>query len=241
MNKITPKPLSETLPYAIARNTKAKYVAASVDPQLKVVYDNLDSILILPNLDRLPENILDSLAWQYHVDFYSQRLDLEKKRALLRSAIGNHRIKGTPAAVEAIVKAVFKSGRVFENWEYGGAPYHFQVKLIEEACQDEIVVMELLQAIDATKNVRSWCDGLYFYRESKADFKFAFIQGTYRKLSLYPAKLNIPPTQKNIDVGIRLAQYRKAILHNKPITLIDSFIDASMQIKQNIFKKMEVK
>lgn len=241
MNKITPKPLSETLPYAIARNTRAKHIAASVDSQLKAVYDNLDSILILPNLGRLPENMLDSLAWQYHVDFYSQRLDVEKKRALIRSAIRNHRIKGTPAAVEAVVKAAFKSGRVFENWEYGAEPYHFQVRLIEEACQEEIVVTELLQAIDATKNVRSWCDGLYFYRESKADIKFAFAQGTYRRLSLYPAKLNIPPTQKNIDVGIRLAQYRKTNLYHKPFVLMDTLINASMQIKQNIFKKTEVK
>lgn len=212
MNNNILKPLESTLPYAIARNDKAKEISRAVDFQLQMISEETKSILLLPNLDILPESIIDILAWQYHVDFYSQNLNVERKRELLRNSIANHRIKGTPAAVEAVVKAVFTSGRVFENWEYDGEPYHFQIRLIEEQCSEAGVIRELLRAIDSAKNVRSWCDGLFFIRRSEAKINYSIGHGVFKTIRLYPAKLNIPPTTNNIGIGISVAQFRCTVV-----------------------------
>ena len=99
--------------------------------------------------------------------------DIAKKRALVRNAIAWHRYKGTPAAVEEVCSAVFQSAKVFEWWEYGGVPYHFQVRLIEEGIPDKRIIDNLERAIQVTKNTRSWLDCLSFYRELLAIIYFA--------------------------------------------------------------------
>lgn len=241
MNKITPKPLSETLPYAIARNTKAKHVAASVDPQLKVVYDNLDSILILPNLDRLPENILDSLAWQYHVDFYDFNAVLEKKRALIRHAIAWHRIKGTPAAIEELFKAVFRNAKVFEWFEYGGEPYHFEVRLIEEPIPSIEVLEGLLRAIAQTKNTRSWCDCLSFHRKINGDYHLG-IAGCYKKTTqIRPAAFEASDAKEVIFYGGVVAVGRHSQIKPREMHMPDHNVESKIKFGIAVNQKSEIK
>lgn len=94
--------------------------------------------------------------------FIDYAADINKKRALVRKAIDWHRRKGTPAAVEEVCTAVFKSAKVYENWEYGGKPYHFQVRMISEGIPDKSVLDNLYRAIKESKNVRSWLDCFKF-------------------------------------------------------------------------------
>ena len=165
MSNLADVKTKDILPSSIAEDQNVQELSATNDSYLHEIFEKVQCILLLPNLDTLPEDVVDSLAWQYHVDFYEMNMPIAKKRNMVREAIYWHRIKGTPAAVEKVVTAVFRSATVQENWEYGGQPYFFRVTGITEPLTDADTITRLVSAINSAKNERSWLDGIDFKRD----------------------------------------------------------------------------
>lgn len=210
--------LQQILPSSIASDTTVQNIAKAINEKLKLINRQTELILLLPRLDELPETLVDELAWQYHVDFYDYAADITKKRALVRKAIAWHRYKGTPAAVEEVCTAVFQSAKVAEWWQYGGEPYHFQVRLIEEGVPDESVIDNLERAIQVTKNTRSWLDGLSFYRELLAKIYMVKTMWAHKSVSVYPSRFTIPDINANTYFG-------NAIREQRSVTLCQTGVD----------------
>jgi len=147
----------DMLPSSISADTKVIAAAMALDTELKSVGQAITKIYLYSEIDNLPESILKHLAWQWHVDFWDDTLPLEEKRILVKRAYAWHRQKGTPAAVEEVVRGILGGGYVLENWEYGGEPYHFKV-ISNSPAGDAARYDQLLTAINATKNTRSWLD-----------------------------------------------------------------------------------
>ena len=200
--------LQQILPSSIAGDKTVQDIAKAISAKLQLINRQTELILLLPRLDKLSEALVDELAWQYHVDFYDYRADIAKKRALVRSAIAWHRYKGTPAAVEEVCTAVFQSARVFEWWQYGGEPYHFRVRLIEEGIPDNRVIDSLERAIQVTKNTRSWLDGLSFYRELMATIYMAKAMWVHKIINIYPSNFKLPDINAKVFVGNVIRQQR---------------------------------
>lgn len=204
--------LKQILPGSIAYDKTVQNIVKAINEKLLLINRQTELILLLPRLGELPETLVDELAWQYHVDFYDYTADIDKKRALVRNAIAWHRYKGTPAAVEEVCTAVFKSAQVYEWWRYGGEPYHFQVRLIEEGVPNEIVIDNLERAIAVMKNTRSWLDGLSFYRELLATIYMAKPMWVHKSVSIYPSKFKMPDLNANIYTGNAMRQQRRVEL-----------------------------
>mgnify|MGYP000130052921 CR=1 FL=1 len=212
MNKLNDVQLKAIAPPSITRDKQVQALCDAIDVALREIAAAAELILLLPRLDTLPEEIVDELAWQYHVDFYDYSADLAIKRSLIRQAIVWHRRKGTPAAVEEVCAAVFKTAKVFENWEYGGEPYHFQVRLIEEGIPDETVIANLHRAIAETKNTRSWLDGLSFYREVYGSLIFGACVSQHKTVEIYPAKFKAYDISGKQFIGFGKHYHRKVEL-----------------------------
>ena len=60
---------------------------------------------------------------------------------------------------------VFKTGDIEEWFEYGGNPYHFKVTGLTEAVSDGSKLIQLINLIRLSKNLRSWCDFIEFERQ----------------------------------------------------------------------------
>lgn len=159
--------LQRILPSSISGDATVKDIVQAISGRLAQLGEQAELVLILPRLKKLPEEIVDELAWQYHVDFYDVSAGIAKKRELVRKAIAHHRYKGTPAAVEEVCSAAFDSAEVLEWYDYGGEPYHFRVRMVQESIPDEAVMAEMVKAVNSAKNVRSWLDGLTFYYQPK--------------------------------------------------------------------------
>ncbi len=187
--------LKRIVPQSIGSDENVKAICDAIDVKLRELSMAATSVLILPRLNELPEEIVDELAWQYHVDFYDYSASIEKKRSLVRQAIAWHKRKGTPAAVEEVCSAAFKTAKVFENWEYGGEPYHFQVRLIEEGIPNQTVIDNLVRAVNDTKNTRSWLDGLSFYREILGTIYLGAIVCPHKTVHIYPSKFKMNDLQ----------------------------------------------
>lgn len=209
MNDLKDIQLKGIAPPSIIRDETVQALCDAIDVKLREIADATGLVLLLPRLDTLPEEIIDELAWQYHVDFYDYSASLVKKRALVRQAIAWHKRKGTPAAVEEVCSAVFETAQVLENWEYGGEPFHFQVKMIREPVPSEIVIESLHRAIQLTKNTRSWLDGLSFYRELIGFIYFIKSIGYHKSVTIYPAAFPAQKVKGKFSVGSGIRYHRK--------------------------------
>lgn len=164
--------LADILPQNLMADKQMAAVAQTLDAKFQAATAATIKTLILPRLDELPEDIIDLLAWQWHVDFYEPvGMDIDTKRRLVRESVGWHHIKGTPAAVEKMIQTVYQTGTVQEWPEYGGLQYYFRVLLGESEIQTEKIKL-LMKMIDASKNTRSWLDMLIFEKNTDASIYY---------------------------------------------------------------------
>lgn len=154
MIKIQEVKLSEIISSSLKDDKTIAAIAKVLQKYLNENYQYIRRLNILTNIDNLTdEDLVDHLAYQFHVDFYDQSLSLRKKKQLVKSSMAQHRKKGTPAAIENLVTTLFGSGEVHEWYEYGGEPYTFKVSVDTSALSDGLI--DFYRALNTVKNTRS--------------------------------------------------------------------------------------
>ena len=181
--------LFDILPQNLLEDQQIKAAAQALDAELQKITEATKEALLLPRLDELPEAVIDLLAWQWHVDFYEPSMSLETKRQLVRESIAWHRLKGTKAAVEKMVQAVFRGGVVTEWFEYGGEPYHFRVDILSAPQITAENTTRLLNVIDASKNIRSWLDEITYRRDLQDSLHYAAAPTLHTIYEIRPAEI----------------------------------------------------
>ena len=120
--------LHDIAPSSIKHDININAIIEALDPELKLVTSDIQQEFILSQIDNLPEEIINALAWQFHVDFYDLAKDLDSKRTQVKDSIQWHMKKGT---AWAIIKALDMIGvdAEFINWyEDNSTPYTFKIK-----------------------------------------------------------------------------------------------------------------
>ncbi|KEO84748.1 phage tail protein I [Tumebacillus flagellatus] len=149
--------LLDLVPPNIRDDPTVAAAAEAINGELQAVNSLIPLVSLMKTLDAQAEDVVDELAWQFHVDFYDPSLSIEQKRALVKNSISWHRRKGTPAAVEELIATLFGEGRVEEWFEYDGEPYTFRVITNNPAVTEE-KALEFARAVNSVKNTRSRLD-----------------------------------------------------------------------------------
>ena len=220
---------------------KQIYVAArALDDELQKITAATRNALLLPRLDELSEDVIDLLAWQWHVDFYEPSMSIETKRQLVRESIAWHRIKGTKAAVEKMAQTVFKGGVVTEWFEYGGEPYHFRIDVLNAPNMTEESRDRLLAVVKASKNTRSWLDELRFRREAQNDMYYASAPTTHTTYEIRPAEITDATAEARKYIGAAVSTHTAYEVY--PDTVRDAAIGSALYAGGigSIYKSMEV-
>lgn len=177
--------LHEILPPSLTDDDQLMALTDALDRQNNDFASDVDLHLpLLPNLDRLPERIVDLLAWQFHVDDYSTLDDIDVRREMVRNAIEQHRLQGTVAAVKTVLDRVFGAGNynLVEWFESTGQPYTFVI-YTERGFTDEVFpaafMRRVVSALASAKNVRSWYT-LAALRQSEMALNFGFVSHKVR-------------------------------------------------------------
>ena len=161
--------LRDIIPSSIASDPRIQAMIDALDPELQSVSFDTREALIYSRIDELPEDVIDLLAWQFHVDFYEPiGLPMEIKRGLVKTSILVHKRKGTKWAVEELCGIVFGDTRVRPWFEYGGQPYHFNIS-VDTTLPDQYAWEKFFLALDVTKSVRDWLDAIEIRRETTAE------------------------------------------------------------------------
>ena len=193
--------LRDVMPQNLLEDVGVRNAADAIDTELKKISVLYIECLLISRIDELPSDIINILARQWHVDFYDDTLPIETRRNLVKQSIAWHRIKGTKAAVEAVIRTAFNTGRVTEWFEYGGDPYHFKVDIIESDDLDIEVIRQVMKAIYETKNTRSWLDGLGFLRKIACGYYTAIATASTKSYHIGPPMSHDSEIQNGVYWG----------------------------------------
>ena len=199
--------LLDILPQNLLADAQIYAAARALDDELQKITAATRNALLLPRLDELLEEVIDLLAWQWHVDFYEPSMSIETKCQLVRESIAWHRIKGTKAAVEKMAQTVFKGGVVTEWFEYGGEPYHFRIDVLNAPNMTEESRERLLAVVNASKNTRSWLDELRFRREAQNDMYYASAPTIHTTYEIRPAEITDATTEAWRYIGAAVSTH----------------------------------
>lgn len=177
MNKLDDLDISLALPNSIANDVNIQAFAEMLTDEFVAIAAKSNLLLILPNLSKQSDDILDLIAWQLHVDFYNQDAPRAEREKLIYQSIAWHRRKGTPSAVEDMVSAIYSTADVDEWFNYDGDPYHFRVNVYGDTVTDADTLKKLENSVEAVKNKRSFFDGFNFINIVKSEIFVGAIPG----------------------------------------------------------------
>ena len=92
--------LNKMLPNSLDKSKMLRTINEVLQPYLDENWEELIPRLFLySRIDELPEEFLNHLGYQLHVDFWEPDLPIEKKRKLIKNSIKYHKHKGTPLSL----------------------------------------------------------------------------------------------------------------------------------------------
>lgn len=163
---ITKENLLFILPPALAYDPSILALAEAAAEALEARLAEIDKARVISNIDALDEEVLDILARDFKVDWWDTEYSIDEKRRTLKGSWRVHKILGTKAAVETAISAIYPNTTVLEWFEYGGKPYHFQLRI--NISDDDIDSERMLRVLDRMryyKNLRSHNDGIHYFME----------------------------------------------------------------------------
>ena len=162
-NGITAENLLRALPDVLQQDDNMRALAEAIAGQLMPCIADTDEPRIFPRIDELNETLLDTLAWDFKVDWWDYSYSLQEKRNTLRQSWYVHKHMGTPAAVMAALSAIYPNSKVEEWWAYGGEPYHFRLLIpVDASTLDASKHATVLSLVTFYKNLRSVLDSVEY-------------------------------------------------------------------------------
>lgn len=162
-NGITAENLLRALPDVLQQDDNMRALAEAIAGQLVPCIADTDEPRIFPRIDELNETLLDTLAWDFKVDWWDYSYSLQEKRNTLRQSWYVHKHMGTPAAVMAALSAIYPNSKVEEWWAYGGEPYHFRLLIpVDASTLDASKHATVLSLVTFYKNLRSVLDSVEY-------------------------------------------------------------------------------
>ena len=165
---LTKENLVATLPVALQKDPSVVALAEAIAELLARRPEEIDRLRIYPAIDRLDEQLLDILAYDFKVDWWDADYSLEEKRRTLADSWRVHKMLGTKAAVERAISAIYPHTQVLEWFEYGGEPYHFRLDInITNDHIDSDKQRRVLERLNYYKSLRSHNDGVTYFVEAE--------------------------------------------------------------------------
>lgn len=155
--------IADLLPSNITKDPSVQAVSYAVREGTQLLYRYTQLCYVYCKIDTMPDKILDLLSKELRTQYYSDSMDIDTKRALVRNSLIWYMTAGTPAAVEELVTVVFGSGEVLEWFEYGGEPYFFKIKTDTLITEENI--MQFGKIIKKVKNTRSHMEAIELARK----------------------------------------------------------------------------
>lgn len=178
--------LIKLLPPSLRADSFVIACAEAFEKQLLQLREEFNEVCDLISLTTQNEQLIDLLAYEKYIEFYSE-LTLEEKRDTVKKALSIHTKKGTKAALEMILEILNLDGLVEEWFQYGGEPGYFKLAIYLE---DRGLTAEVLQVLERMindyKRNSSWLDDIYIFVISGGDLSYSASIQTSETIEIEP-------------------------------------------------------
>lgn len=118
--------------------------------------------IIYPRIDELDEFTLDTLARDFHVDWYDDTYPIEAKRAIIKSSVRVHKRLGTKYAIEKAIGDIFPNSEVEEWFEYDGTHHRFRIILDLTNAKAPLNLPQIIKAAKFYKRLSAHLDEVVY-------------------------------------------------------------------------------
>jgi phage tail P2-like protein len=115
--------LIENCTPSISYDRQVQAASQAFDQQMWEIIDDTGQVVMIPNIMNLTDpNLVDILAWQFSVDSYDSKKDLEFRKHLVQQSILWHKTKGTLALVQEVLDTHWPGVSWVEEWYHYMSP-----------------------------------------------------------------------------------------------------------------------
>ena len=163
MIKLRDGELADIMPNVFTREPSVRAISYALKQAYQTLLQYQDTVYVYAFIDGAPEYVLDLLAVELRVKYYSTDYDIDKKRRLIKTAMLINSKDGTKYAVDTVVGNLFGNGRVLEWFDYDGENGHFKIVL---QVSDSYDVEPLINAIETVKRKSQHLDGIELHTDA---------------------------------------------------------------------------
>ncbi len=153
---------TKTLPPTLKDDENMLALARVVAAELQTTAQLSRLNLIYARIDELEESVLDILAYDLHVDWYSYEYPLAAKRAVIKDSVRVHKRLGTLYAAKKALGSVYPQSEIEEWFDYGGEPFSFRVVLDVTNARASAEYFAIKRAVDSYKRLTAHMDNLIY-------------------------------------------------------------------------------
>lgn len=156
-------------------------LAESMDTTTSEIINKTSMLSKWNDIDELPEERLDELAWELNISWYRYDASLKQKRNIIKNAKRVHRKMGTKWAIEQVLTCYFDESIILEWWQYGGEPGHFKIQTVNTATVNEDAEM-FLAILDNVKRYSQVLDAIEVVSSSSLEVEYIIRPRTVNKI-----------------------------------------------------------
>lgn len=229
-------PFVELLPDSIAGDPTIRAASEALDPALAASVGAIPSLLLFARLglvggegmlaplarlaelsgglSPLPEDVIDSLAWQLHVDGYEYAAGPDVKREMVRNSLLLHRRRGTPWAVRRALEIALRMPVTVREWfETDGEPYSFTLELdVTGSGLSDDMLANVSRIVANEKNVRSWLEVLETSTRIELPLSYGAADITRTHACVYGYMDAPAPPRAKLNIGLAVSGRSLSVL-----------------------------
>lgn len=182
------------LPGYLSETPEVQAISYAIAKQIQNICRRMEKEKVYVAVDNLSEDVLDLLALEMRSQYYSDTMEIQEKREIIKNTMKWYMKAGTASAVREMVNIVLGEGRVVEWFDFTEGekiPGTFEIET--EAGLTTDILSEVSKKIKNVKNARSHIRRVKILRGDK---------GTVRAGSGVFIYSRIHITGRDTDAGI---------------------------------------
>lgn len=205
--------LLDAAPPSISADVNVQAVFEALDRQFRDLIDDINQTIIKPAIDQITRNdLLDALAWEFHVDFYDASAPVAVKQLLVKASLDWHTRKGTVQLIQDVCDEFFPPGSatVQEWFEYkipfppnypeedpdaNGYNWHDRYRfriLVDQEVVDPAAEQIVARIVRAYKPLTRWDEGIIRARRSDLDIFWGAASLTWKYVTVEAPEVGVP-------------------------------------------------
>lgn len=210
-NDIFEMDLTRTLPPILKNDDKIRALSQTIAKELQETALQIKNNIIYSNIDALPENLIDLLAYDLHIDWYNYDYPIRIKRELVKTSIKVHKKLGTIYAVETALSVLHPQAKVQEWFEYGGEPFFFRINIYVTFSRLAPEAKDIIRVVNIYKRLTAHLDKIIYRFSTAAEVKNISVGGmavTLKVKAKVNKEISTVTENKNIAYG-GISDYEK--------------------------------